>query len=351
MPWPGPELERAFAVGISRALNCFPLYEHALRAHEGRSLEDAAQESGTMWAGLADVAAHNPYAWTRTGADSRGLVTVGPDNRMISYPYPKALTANPFVNQAAALLVTDTDTARALGVAEDRWVYPFGGGGADEPADARARVAYHRVPALDATVREVQDVTGVDVADVDFVELYSCFPAMPKLTRRSLGRDEDAPISVIGGLSFFGGPGSNYLTHSLAAMVERIRTEGGTGFVHGVGMFNTKHHALVLAGHPRPDGVYPHPAYDIGVTRPPVEVPVPVDEGYRGPGTILTCTVMFDRDGAPERGAVIGTGARGERFAARVDPAGDTLGELTSGTEPVGRTGTVTAGDIPDFSF
>ena len=60
---------------------------------------------------------------------------------------------------------------------------------------------------------------------------------------------------------------------------------------------------------------------------------------------------MFDRDGAPERGAVIGTGARGERFAARVDPAGDTLGELTSGAEPVGRTGTVTAGDIPEFTF
>jgi acetyl-CoA C-acetyltransferase len=270
---------------------------------------------------------------------------------MISYPYPKALTANPFVNQAAALLVTDTDTARALGVAEDRWVYPLGGGGADEPADARARVAYHRVPALDATVREVQDVTGVDVADVDFVELYSCFPAMPKLTRRALGRDEAASISVIGGLSFFGGPGSNYLTHALATMVERIRTEGGTGFVHGVGMFNTKHHALVLADHPRPDGEYPRPAYDVGATRPPVEAPVLVDEGYRGPGTILTCTVMFDRDGAPERGAVIGTGARGERFAARVDPAGDTLGELTSGTEPVGRTGTVTAGDIPEFTF
>jgi acetyl-CoA C-acetyltransferase len=134
-------------------------------------------------------------------------------------------------------------------------------------------------------------------------------------------------------------------------MVERIRAEGGTGFVHGVGMFNTKHHALVLADRPRPDGTYPQPEYDVGGTRPPVEAPVPVDEAYEGPGTILTCTVMFDRDGEPERGAVIGTGTRGERFAARVDPDGDTLGELTSGSEPVGRVGTVTAGDIPEFSI
>ena len=60
MPWPGPELERAFAVGLSRALNCFPLYEHALRAYEGRSLDDAQAESATMWAGLAGIAADQP---------------------------------------------------------------------------------------------------------------------------------------------------------------------------------------------------------------------------------------------------------------------------------------------------
>ena len=105
-------------------------------------------------------------------------------------------------------------------------------------------------PRVDVTVRDVQEVTGTTADDYDVVELYSCFPAMPKLTRRALGRAVTDPISVTGGLSFFGGPGSNYLTHSLAAMVERIRADGGTGFVHGVGMFNTKHHALVLARPP-----------------------------------------------------------------------------------------------------
>jgi acetyl-CoA C-acetyltransferase len=80
-----------------------------------------------------------------------------------------------------------------------------------------------------------------------------------------------------------------------------------------------------------------------------VESPVPVAEAYRGPGTILTCTVSYARDGTPERGAVIGTGSRGERFAARVDPDGDSLAELTSGSEPVGRVGTVLAGDVPEF--
>ena len=89
---------------------------------------------------------------------------------------------------------------------------------------------------------------------------------------------------MIGGLSFFGGPGSNYLTHAVATMVERIRTDGGTGFVHGVGMFNTKHHALVLADHPRPTRAIRDSVHGIGAARPPVEAPVPVVEDYAGAG-------------------------------------------------------------------
>jgi acetyl-CoA C-acetyltransferase len=235
-----------------------------------------------------------------------------------------------------------------LGIAEDRWVHPLGGAGADEPTDPRARVAYHHVPALDVTMRDVQDATGISVDEYDVVELYSCFPAMPKLTRRALGRDATASISVTGGLSFFGGPGSNYLTHALAAMVERLRADGGTGFVHGVGMFNTKHHALVLRDHPRDDGTYPAPRHDVGVPRPPVTEPVPVVEDYTGPAAVLTCAVTFDRAGVPERGAVICTGARGERVAAAVHDRA-TLEQLTDGTEPVGREGSVALAAVPEF--
>lgn len=350
IPMMPSELQRAAAVGIERAIHCFPLYEHALRAHEGVSLPDAQAESAAMWSGLTSVAAANRYAWSRDVRSASDVADVGPDNRMVSFPYPKSFTANPFVNQGAALLVTDSVTARSLGIPEDRWVHPLGGAGADEPSDPRARVAYHHVPALDVTVRDVQDITGIGAEEHDVVELYSCFPVMPKLTRRALGRAADAPISVTGGLSYFGGPGSNYLTHGVAAIVERIRGGAGTGLIHGVGMFNTKHHALVLADHPRTDGEYPRPRYDVGVPRPPVTPPVAVTEHYAGPLRVLTCTVMYDRTGEPERGAVVGTGARGERVAATVtDP--DTLHELTSGVEPVGRDGTVTLDAVPTFAL
>ena len=71
IPTMDPVLQRAAAVGIGRAIHCFPLYEHALRAHEGVRLADAQAESGMLWAGLTEVAAANPYAWSRARCAAR----------------------------------------------------------------------------------------------------------------------------------------------------------------------------------------------------------------------------------------------------------------------------------------
>jgi acetyl-CoA acetyltransferase len=359
-PWNlGPELEGARALGIERAFDAFPLYEHALRAVEGRTLADAQRESAELWAALSRVAAANPYAWSREEHTADALATVDDDNRMVAYPYTKRLVANPFVNQGAALLLTDTETARAHGIPEDRWVYPWGGAGADEPTDPRARDHYAHNRALEAAVQITQAITRTSLVDYDAIELYSCFPAMPKLTARVLGLTDFSPsfasahsvpalgpeVSVTGGLSFAGGPGSNYLTHSLAQMVGRLRESGGTGFVHGVGMFNTKHHCLVLSARPSPRGEYPEVPHDPAEPRPPLYDPVPVDEAYAGPLTIETLSVRFGRDGRPERGVVLGRGAEGQRVGARLcDP--ETMASLTDARdgEPVGRTGTAVAG-------
>ena len=241
-----------------------------------------------MWAEMSLVAADNPYAWSRQVVSEAELLDVGPANRMVVFPYSKLLTANPFVNQGAALLVADDDTARSLGIPEDRWVHVVGAAGADEPADPRARVAYDRNPALQVRGRPgAGHVTATTADDYDHVELYSCFPSMPKLAVRVLGPPRPASVSVAGGLTFFGGPGSNYLTHGLASMVERLRADGGTGFLHGVGMFMTKHHVVVLADRP------PRRRLTRVVATCRRSPDVDVVDDYEGPGTIETYTVMY----------------------------------------------------------
>ena len=189
------------------------------------------------------------------------------------------------MNQGAALLVTDAETARPLGIPEDRWVHPLGGAGADEPTDPRTRAAYHRVPALDVTVREVQEVTGTTCAtSTTQVELYSCFPAMPKLTRRrSAGTRPRRSRSPAASRSSAVPAATTSRTRS-RRWSSALRADGGTGFVHGVGMFNTKHHALVLADRPRDDGSVPRASPRRRRAAPARDPPVPVVEDYSGTG-------------------------------------------------------------------
>jgi hypothetical protein len=320
-------------------MHIFALYENAVRAHEGVPFDDAQDESARLWSALSRVAATNPFAWSREPVDAATIRTITPANRPVAFPFTKRMTANPFVNQGAALLVTDRTTARRWGVPESRWIHPWGSAGADEPAEVLSRTSFHRSAAVEHAIERTQQLTDTTADDYRFVELYSCFPTMPKLSGRVLGTIKPDTPSVTGGLSFFGGPGSNYLTHSIVAMCHRLREDGGLGFIHGVGEMMTKHHALVLGDQPR-DGGYAADPQGIRAIEP---APVVVDDAYEGVGTIEACSVSYLRDGTPDYGIVIGRGRDGQRFGARVDAADEvTIDALQSATsEAIGSSGSV----------
>ena len=62
------------------------------------------------------------------------------------------------------------------------------------------------------------------IDEIDFFDLYSCFPSMVELGRDALdiSKNISAPLTVTGGLPFFGGAGNNYVTHSIATMMENL---------------------------------------------------------------------------------------------------------------------------------
>ena len=68
--------------------------------------------------------------------------------------------------------------------------------------------------------------------------------------------------------------------------------------------------------------------------------PVEIREQADGPATVETYTVLYARDGAPERGVVIGRLDSGARFIANTPDDRDVLERFAS-VENVGRRGTV----------
>ncbi len=81
-----------------------------------------------------------------------------------------------------------------------------------------------RSPAMAAAAGAALSGAGIGVDDVAHLDLYSCFASSVCFALDALGIGEDDPraaaVTVTGGLPYHGGPGSNYMTHSLAAMAE-----------------------------------------------------------------------------------------------------------------------------------
>lgn len=311
----------AKALGVRDPAQIYPLYEMAVQAAWGQSPKEAQAQSAALWARYAAVAADNPAAWIRSAPSAEAIAQVGPDNRLINWPYPKLMVANPGVNQAAAIIVTSLAAARAAGVPDERLIYIWGGAAAREPEDYLHRDRYDHSTAQEAVLKAAVDLVGGDARAFDRLELYSCFPVVPKMAMRTLKLGGDAPPpTVAGGLTFFGGPLNNYMAHATVAMVRQLRDHPNElGLLYGQGGYVNKHHALVVSARPPPSDLALD--YSVQAAADAARGPSPeVIEGYVGPAQIETYTVRFGRDGEPLDGIVVTRTPAGGRAMGRVAP-------------------------------
>lgn len=333
----------ALAHGIVQPIHVYPLFENAFVAANGQTQQAGIEESAALFCRFAEVAARQPAAWSTEVHSAEAIATPGPQNRWIAWPYTKRMVANPMVNQGAAFLLTNLARARELGIPEERMIHVWGGAEAREHRDFLQRDGYARSPAQEAVLLSLAERVGGAEA-FQALELYSCFPCVPKMSVKTLGLKPEVPLTVTGGLSFFGAPLNNYMSHATVAMVRHLReADARPALLYGQGEFVTKHHGVVVAREPDTGGFEGAPVSvqdraDLlrGV------VPAGIDD-YAGPATLETFTAVYGREAQPDYGAVIARTPRGERLIAQV-PASDTATLqrlLDVGESPVGVSGEV----------
>ncbi|WP_454760142.1 acetyl-CoA acetyltransferase [Caulobacter segnis] len=344
-PRPGVTRQEG-AHGLGYPVNTYPLFENALRARDGRSLEDHQKQLGEFFAPFTKVAAANPHAWFPVERSAEELVTVTDRNRMVGYPYPKYLNAIMEVDQSAAVLIASVGKARELGVPEDKWVFLHGCADASDLWYPLERQDYHSSPAMRLTGERALEMAGIGVEDLDVIDLYSCFPSAVRIGAEEIGLAVDDPrgLTITGGLPYFGGPGNNYALHAIAEMVGKLREQPGAyGLSTANGWFLTKQSVGIYSTKPV-EGKWEREAPSV-IQAQIDALPHPeIVEKPQGPATIETYTVVHGREGV-RMGIVIGRDADGRRFVAQTPDDPEVLRDLES-REGVGRTGVV--GPHPD---
>ena len=344
-PRPGVTPQEA-AHGLGYPVNTYPLFENALRARDKRSLEDHQARLGAIFSPFSKVAAANPNAWFPVERSPAELVTVTDRNRMISYPYPKYLNAIMEVDQSAGVLICSVRKARELGVPEERWVFLHGCADAADLWYPMDRQDFHSSPAIRLTGERAFEMAGIGLADIDIIDLYSCFPSAVQVAAEELGLALDDPrgLTVTGGLPYFGGPGNNYALHSIAEMMIRLRAQPGAyGLCTANGWFLTKQSVGIYSTKPV-EGDWIREAPSVIQDRIDALPHPEIVERPTGPAVIESYTVVHAREGA-RMGIVVGRDAAGRRFVAHTPDDAATLLDLEA-REGVGRTGVV--GPHPD---
>ena len=353
-PKRGAAFQKPLAVklGVFRPVSVYPFYEAATAAHWGQTPREALAESGTLWSRYSEAASTNPNAWLKRHFAADEITTSSPDNRLIAWPYTKLMVANPTVNMGAAVIVTSLARARAAGIDEARLIYPIGGASAEDPRDYLLRDQFFESHSQNAVLNAVMDLAGGDGDAFDAIELYSCFPCVPKMARRTLKLGEDVKPTVTGGLTFFGAPLNTYMTHAACAMVRKLRDGDSLGLLYGQGGFVTKHHALVLS-RKAPRAALSQEASVQAAAENRRPVPEFATEAS-GKGSVESFTVLYGRNGEVEHGVVMLRTVNNARTLARV-PANDgaTLQHLTNmDRSPVGSVGDITtarADGVPEW--
>lgn len=336
---------------IGLPIQVYPLYENALRAHRKQSIQQNNAESTQMYSEFSNIASHNEYAWNfgKPAVSEETIGTVSKRNRMICFPYPLLMNAFNNVNLAAACILTSTDHARELGIPTSQWVYVRGGAGTSDSDDFWRRPNFHASPSISRSLDAALTAAGISAADIDVYDFYSCFPIVPKLACVHLGLATtppySKPISLLGGLTSFGGAGNNYSMHAFTHMTRYLRDgKGQNGLVFANGGVVTYQHAVCLSMEP-PSTQQQYPVHNPLPKALAVLPDSSIEERPDGEAVVETYTVDFGRDGRPALGHVVGRlVGNGKRFLANHGNA-KTLNELSSSTnEPIGRPGNVKSG-------
>ena len=334
------------AHGLTVPTTIYPLFENALRAHYGLSLEQHRRRLAELCHSFSRVAATNPYAWFREERSADEIATVSVQNRMIGFPYPKYMNSILDVDQSAAVLMTSVAAAREMGIHPSKWVYLWGCGDAHDIWYVSERTDWHSSPAIRAAGQRALQQAGLSIADIASFDLYSCFPSAVQIARDMLGipGDDPRPLTVTGGLPYHGGPGNNYVMHSVATMIEKLRQQPGTkGLVTGLGWYITKHSVGIYGSDAPPK---PFSRHDPALDQASIEAMprTPLVHAANGRGAVETYTVLHDRDGAPMRGLIVGRMDDGSRFLANTSADREVLEGLER-EEAIGKVGSVSSRD------
>lgn len=310
-----PDYEQATGLG-PMPVGYYAIVDSAFRHARGFATSAYRDRIAHRYSHFSDVAATNPHAWLRHPVEAAAIRDGSATNPMLAFPYTKLHNSQWNVDQASALLFCSVGKATALGIARERWVFPQVFTEANHMLNITARGALDRCVGAELAGKAALSKAACAPHELDFLELYSCFPVAVEAYAQELGIPESIDWTITGGMPFAGGPFNSFVLHTVGQMAARIRAKPHSrGMVTTVSGIITKQGFGIWGADPNPHG------YEfVDVTEDVIAATDKRDvlPDYVGSATVAGYTVLYDRSGAT-RGVAVVDLPDGKRSIASTD--------------------------------
>jgi acetyl-CoA C-acetyltransferase len=255
-----------------------------------------------MYSRFSEIAADNPYAWNRKRVDPETIRNPSERNPMQAFPYTKLHCSTWNVDQAAALLFCSHTRADELGIAREKRVYPLASTESNHMVPVSSRAELAACPGAGIAGRAALDAAELTIAEIDLVELYTCFPIAVETYASELRLPLSRDLTVTGSMAFAGGPYNNYVLQATCRMAQLLRDgRGRHGLVSSVSGVLTKQGFGLWSREPGRNGFA---LRDVSEDVARAVRTKPVVEVATGNGKVVGYTVLHER-GKPPRGVAI----------------------------------------------
>ena len=211
------------AAGLGMPVGYYAILDSALRHAQGLGVEEHRRQIAQMYAQFSEIAASNPDAWSRQPVAADFIRLGSPKNRMLAFSYTKLHNSQWNVDQGAGMIFCSVAVARELGIDQKYWVFPLAGTESNAMSVVAARRELDRCHGFRLAGQRVLELAGKTTADIDRMELYSCFPLAIRAQIRELGLPAELPVSVTGAMTFGGGPLNNFVLQATVKMAHILR--------------------------------------------------------------------------------------------------------------------------------
>lgn len=320
------------AAGAQMPSSYFAVLASALAAAAGHDANEHRRWYGELLAPFTAVAATRPdLAWFPERRGAAEISTPDDDNRFVAEPFTKLMCSFPTIDLAAAVIVTSVEVADRFGIPESVRVYPWAAASAKEHGPPSERAAMHRSEAYALAAHTACESAGLAPSDISAFDLYSCFPAAVEIGMAAfdIAPGDRRPLTLTGGLPYFGGPGASYALHGIVCAAERCRATDDVVAVGALGGF-VDDFGVGLYSRAVPERLFAYteslrpPTFDVVIARTGDEV-----------AEVVAATVLHDRDAGPVAAPVIVRLADGSRLGAKAASA--SIAAEVAGVSLVGR--------------